>query len=186
VDDCLRVLRRRHTSGLDRAAGGDVAGVVRCPAQDGRLPRRVIARPDPAFLAHTHLNDDLTAAVRRHAPNEASLRWALLPITVRDLLFTALPAVVTALPALPNPVTFIQIACEDRKIPLVLRDWIVSQAYGAAIPLLHVGTKPGRGIFIEHCNALAHTRAGPCCAPNPTRWRTHWRIPTEGRLSARR
>jgi len=79
--------------------------------------------PDPIFLEHARLNADMIATVRRHAPNEETLRRTLLPMTVRDLPIVAdVSAVVASLPAPPDPVAFVQIACAQQwKIPPALR-----------------------------------------------------------------
>jgi hypothetical protein len=70
---------------------------------------------DPIFLEHARLNADMIAAVRRHAPNEETLRRTLLPMAVRDLPIVAdVSDVVAALPAPPDPVAFVQIACAEQ------------------------------------------------------------------------
>jgi hypothetical protein len=69
---------------------------------------------DPIFLERARLNADMIAAVRRHAPNEETLRRTLLPMAVRDLPIVAdVSDVVAALPAPPDPVAFVQIACAE-------------------------------------------------------------------------
>jgi hypothetical protein len=118
--------------------------------------------PTPSFLAHAFFDDALIAAVRRHLHDDAAIRRTLLPIAVRDLPPDAVPAIVAALPAPPDPVAFVHIAGGAREMPLPLRDWITAhptpQARGAAITFLHAAVN--RGAPIEHCNALAHALAG--------------------------
>ena len=118
--------------------------------------------PTPSFLARAFFNDALIAAVRRHLHDDAAIRRTLLPIAVRDLPPDAVPAIVAALPAPPDPVAFVHIAGGAREMPLPLRDWITAhptpQARGAAITFLHAAVN--RGAPIEHCNALAHALAG--------------------------
>jgi hypothetical protein len=117
---------------------------------------------DPAFLACADLDDDVIAAVRRHAPNETSLHWTLLSVAARDLPPDAVPAVVAALPNPPDPVAFVQIAGGIREMPSALRDWIAThptpQAHGAAVTVLHAAAQ--RVVSIRHRRALAHALAG--------------------------
>jgi len=118
---------------------------------------------DPIFLEHARLNADMIAAVRRHAPNEETLRWTLLPMAVRDLPIVAdVSDVVAALPAPPDPVAFVQIACAEQwEIPPALRDWIVTHpaphACRTAVMVL-------RAVHdydpIARCTALMHALAG--------------------------
>jgi len=120
--------------------------------------------PDPIFLEHARLNADMIAAVRRHTPNEETLRRTLLPMTVRDLPIVAdVSAVVAALPAPPDPVAFVQIACAQQwEIPPALRDWIVThpapQAHGAAVTVMHAAVQCGGSI--KRRRAPAHAPAG--------------------------
>ena len=76
---------------------------------------------DPAFLANVVLTDDLIPAVLRHIPDDATMRQTLLPVTVRDLSFTAVSSVVAALPAPPNPVGFVQITGRMQEMPPAMR-----------------------------------------------------------------
>jgi hypothetical protein len=116
---------------------------------------------DPAFLACAVLNTDLIAAVRRHAPNEASLRWTLLPVVVHDLPLIAVPDIIGALPAPPDPVAFVQIAGCRRDLPPALRDWIVTHpaphAYGTAATILRAVQNRD---LTARCTALARALAG--------------------------
>jgi len=73
--------------------------------------------PDPAFMAGAEPDAALVAAVRRHIRDDRTLRHTLLPIAVRDLPPDAVPAIIAALPAPPDPVAFIQIAGGAREIP---------------------------------------------------------------------
>jgi len=113
---------------------------------------------DPAFLACADLDADVIAAVRRHAPNEASLRWTLLPVAVRDLPIADIPAVVAALP-LPDPVAFVQIAGCRRDLPPALRDWITAhptpQAMAAASTVLRAAARLATDPVADRCAALA-------------------------------
>jgi len=98
--------------------------------------------PDPAFMAGAEPDAALVAAVRRHIRDDRTLRHTLLPIAVRDLPPDAVPAIIAALPAPPDPVAFIQIAGGAREIPPALRDWIAAhptpQAMAAATTVLRV------------------------------------------------
>jgi len=95
---------------------------------------------DPMFMVHARFNNDVIAAVRRSTRDDGDLRQALLSIAVRDLLLVELPVVIAALPPPPDPVAFIQIACEEREMPPALRDWITAHptphAYGTAATIL--------------------------------------------------
>ena len=117
--------------------------------------------PAPAFLARAYLNADVIAAVRRHAPNEASLRWTLLPMTIRDIPLIAVPDIIGTLPAPPDPVAFVQIACEEREMPPALRDWITAHpmphAYGTAATILRAVQNRD---LTARCTALARALAG--------------------------
>ena len=117
--------------------------------------------PAPAFLARAYLNADVIAAVRRHAPNEASLRWTLLPMTIRDIPLIAVPDIIGTLPAPPDPVAFVQIACEEREMPPALRDWITAHptphAYGTAATILRAVQDRD---LTARCTALARALAG--------------------------
>jgi hypothetical protein len=117
--------------------------------------------PDPTFLAHTHLNDGLTAAVRSHVADAHAARGALLSVAVRDLPITALPAVIAALPPPSDPVAFVQIAGRRREMPPALRDWITAhptpRSCSTAMTLLHIAEQ--RGIPIDRCAALAQALA---------------------------
>jgi len=132
----------------------------RLDREDSYLPARSLGL-DPAFLACAVLNTDLIAAVRRHAPNEASLRRTLLPMTVRDLPLIAVPDITGALPAPPDPVAFVQIACEEREMPPALRDWITAHptphAYGTAATILRAVQDRD---LTARCTALARALAG--------------------------
>jgi hypothetical protein len=120
--------------------------------------------PDPAFLAGADLDANVIAAVRRHAPNEASLRWTLLPVAVCDLSPDAVPAVVAALPVPPDPPAFVQIAGCRRDLPPALRDWITAHptphAYGTAATALHAVLQSITIPFAARCTALAEAFAG--------------------------
>jgi len=115
--------------------------------------------PNPAFVAHTELNAALVAAVRRHAPNEASLRWTLLPIAVRDLPPDAVPAIIAALPAPPDPIAFVHIAGRRREMPPALHDWIVAhptpQVMAAASTVLRAAARLATDPVAARCAALA-------------------------------
>ena len=117
--------------------------------------------PDPAFLAHAELNAALVAAVRRHIRDDRTLRHTLLPIAVRDLPPDAVPAIIAALPAPPDPVAFIQIAGGAREIPPALRDWIAAhptpQAMAAATTVLRVAARSPADNVAACCAALAQT-----------------------------
>ena len=117
--------------------------------------------PAPAFLARAYLNADVIAAVRRHAPNEASLRWTLLPMTIRDIPLIAVPDIIGTLPAPPDPVAFVQIACEEREMPPALRDWITAHptphAYGTAATILRAAEESDA--IAARCAALAQALA---------------------------
>ena len=133
------------------------------PWEDACLAVRSLG-PDPAFLAGADLDANVIAAVRRHAPNEASLRWTLLPVAVCDLSPDAVPAVVAALPVPPDPPAFVQIAGCRRDLPPALRDWIVAhptpQAYGTAATALHAVLQSITIPFAARCTALAEAFAG--------------------------
>jgi len=117
--------------------------------------------PDPAFLARAELNAALVAAVRRHIRDDRTLRHTLLPIAVRDLPPDAVPAIIAALPAPPDPVAFIQIAGGAREIPPALRDWIAAhptpQAMAAATTVLRVVARSPADNVAACCAALAQT-----------------------------
>ena len=120
--------------------------------------------PDPIFLEHTRLNADMIATVRRHAPNEETLRRTLLPMTVRDLPIVAdVSAVVASLPAPPDPVAFVQIAGGSPTMPPALRAWITAhptaQAAAAAATVLYIAKRSMNGIAVR-CTALAAAFAG--------------------------
>jgi hypothetical protein len=117
---------------------------------------------DPIFLEHARLNADMIAAVRRHAPNEETLRRTLLPMTVRDLPIVAdVSAVVASLPAPPDPVAFVQIVCGEREMPPALHDWIVAHptphAYGTAATILRAAEQSDA--IAARCAALAQALA---------------------------
>jgi len=115
--------------------------------------------PDPTFLAHTHLNDGLTAAVRSHVADAHAARGVLLPVAMRDLLITALPAVIAALPPPPDPVAFVQIAGRRREMPPALRDWITAhptpRSCSTAATLLRIAARQDCTALADHCTALA-------------------------------
>jgi hypothetical protein len=120
---------------------------------------------DPIFLERARLNADMIAAVRRHAPNEETLRWTLLPMAVRDLPIVAdVSDVVAALPAPPDPVVFVQIAGGSPTMPPALRAWItahpIAQTAAAAVTVLQVGRRFGIGSVDTRCAALARAFAG--------------------------
>jgi len=127
---------------------------------DSYLPVRSLGL-DPAFLACAVLNTDLIAAVRRHAPNEASLRRTLLPVVVHDLPLIAVPDIIGALPAPPDPVAFVQIAGCRQDLPPALRDWIVTHpaphACRTAVTVLRAVQNRDP---IARCTALMHALAG--------------------------
>jgi hypothetical protein len=135
--------------------------IRRLAVRDAHLAVRSLGL-DPAFLACADLDADVIAAVRRHAPNETSLRRTLLPIAVRRLPPDAVPAVVAALPNPPDPVAFVQIAGGMREMPPALHDWIVTnptpQAHGAAVTVLHAAAQ--RVVSVKHRRELAHALAG--------------------------
>ena len=120
--------------------------------------------PDPIFLEHTRLNADMIATVRRHAPNEETLRRTLLPMTVRDLPIVAdVSAVVASLPAPPDPVAFVQIACAQQwEIPPALRDWIVTHlaphACRTVVTILRAAEQSDA--IAARCAAIARAPAG--------------------------
>jgi hypothetical protein len=121
---------------------------------------------DPAFLACADLDADVIAAVRRHAPNEETLRWMLLPMAVRDLPIADLPAVVVALPPMPDPAAFVQIAGGMQAMPLALRNWVVTnptpQALVAPITVLRTRAEAqlDRDTPANRCTALTAVFAG--------------------------
>jgi hypothetical protein len=120
---------------------------------------------DPIFLERARLNADMIAAVRRHAPNEETLRRTLLPMAVRDLPIVAdVSDVVAALPAPPDPVVFVQIAGGSPTMPPALRAWItahpIAQTAAAAVTVLRVGRRFGVDRVDTRCAALARAFAG--------------------------
>jgi len=120
--------------------------------------------PDPAFLAHTRLNDDVIAAVRRSTRDDNDLRHTLLPIAVRDLPFAAFPIVAAALPVPPDSVTFVQITGHMPEMPLALHDWIAARpnvkAAVAAATALRVAGRSGDDNVAARCAALAEAFNG--------------------------
>jgi len=120
--------------------------------------------PDPAFLAHTCLNDDVIAAVRRSTRDDNDLRHTLLPVAVRDLPIAALPVVVAALPPPSDPVAFIQIAGGSPTMPPALRAWITAhptpQAMAAASTVLRAAARLATDPVADRCAALAAALAG--------------------------
>jgi len=119
---------------------------------------------DPAFLAHTRLNDDVIAAVRRSTRDDNDLRHTLLPVAVRDLPIAALPVVVAALPPPSDPVAFIQIAGGSPTMPPALRAWITAhptpQAMAAASTVLRAAARLATDPVADRCAALAAALAG--------------------------
>ena len=85
---------------------------------------------------------------------------------VRSLPIAAIPAVVAALLALPDPIAFVHIAGGARAVPPALCDWIAtipaSQAPAGAITALHAARKRMR--FSMHCRMTC----APPCAPTLT------------------
>ena len=116
---------------------------------------------DPMFMVHARFNNDVIAAVRRSTRDDGDLRQALLSIAVRDLLLVELPVVIAALPPPPDPVAFIQIACEEREMPPALRDWITAHptphAYGTAATILRAVQNRD---LTARCTALMHALTG--------------------------
>ena len=117
--------------------------------------------PDPAFLARAELNAALVAAVRRHIRDDRTQRHTLLPIAVRDLPPDAVPAIIAALPAPPDPIAFVQIAGRRREMPPALHAWIAAhptpQAHGAAVTVIHAATQPDS--ITARCTMLAQALA---------------------------
>jgi hypothetical protein len=119
--------------------------------------------PDPVFLAHAYLDKSLTTAVRRHAPDERTMRRILLPVAVRDLPSDAIPAVITTLSP-PDLATFAQIAGRMPEMSPVLRDWFTMhptvQAAATAATALRVATRSLTESVAARCAALAAAFAG--------------------------
>jgi len=139
------------------------AWIRQLAVRDAHLAVRSLG-PDPMFLACAALNDDLIAAVRRHTPDDTAVRWTLLPVAVRNLPIAAVPAVVAALPAPPDPAAFMQIACGGRKMSPALRDWIVDHpspcALGAATTVMRTTARFDSDSSGNRCAALAHALEG--------------------------
>ena len=119
--------------------------------------------PDPVFLAHAYLDKSLTTAVRRHAPDERTMRRILLPVAVRDLPSDAIPAIITTLSP-PDLATFAQIAGRMPEMSPVLRDWFTMhptvQAAATAATALRVATRSLTESVAARCAALAAAFAG--------------------------
>ena len=65
----------------------------------------------PAILARALIADDLVRAAQRHARDERTLRWALLPVALRDRSPGDAHALIAALPTMPpDPGAFFCIA----------------------------------------------------------------------------
>jgi len=120
--------------------------------------------PDPVFLAHAYLDKSLTTAVRRHAPDERTMRRILLPVAVRDLPLIAVPDIVGALLPPPDPVAFVHIAGRRREMPPALHDWITAhpmpQAMAAASTVLRAAARLATDPVADRCAALAAALAG--------------------------
>ena len=126
--------------------------------KDAHLAVRSLG-PDPAFLAGGYCSNELVAAVRRHIRDDRTQRHTLLPIAVRDLPPDAVPAVVAALPAPPDPIAFVHIAGRRREMPPALHDWIVAhptpQVMAAASTVLRAAARLATDPVAARCAALA-------------------------------
>jgi hypothetical protein len=129
--------------------------------QDTHLAVRSLGL-DPAFLERAILNNALITAVRRYTPDDAAVRWTLLPLAARNLPITDVPAVINDLPPLPNPIVFVQIAGRMLDLPPMLRDWITDhsmpRALAAIITILR-SASPSE-LPANCCVALAHALTG--------------------------
>jgi hypothetical protein len=115
--------------------------------------------PDPAFLAYAALNDNLIAAVRCHAAEVNAVHRTLFPITVRDAPVVAVPAIVAALPLLPDPVAFVQIACGERDMHPALRDWIMEHPTPQALAGVTILLRAAKRHGLVHSRVAALSRA---------------------------
>jgi len=119
---------------------------------------------DPSFLIPADLNDALIAAIHAHTLDYDAVRWALLPVVIRDLPIDTFPALIAALPPPPDPIAFVQIVGRHRDMPLALRDWITAHptphAFVAAMTVLRVASRSRTDSVAACCQALAATFAG--------------------------
>jgi len=116
--------------------------------------------PNPAFLVNVALSNDLIPTVRRHAPNEETLRQTLLPTAIRALPISAVPAIGAALAKdVSDTIAAVQIASKRIDAPPAVAAWMqrnsAPHAWSAAAIILRVAARLNTDRAIDRCAALA-------------------------------
>jgi hypothetical protein len=116
--------------------------------------------PNPAFLVNVALSNDLIPTVRRHIPDDATMRQTLLPTAVRDLPISAVPAIGAALAKdVSDTIAAVQIASKRIDAPPAVAAWMqrnsAPHAWSAAATILRVAARLNTDRAIDRSAALA-------------------------------